>query len=150
MRRDGEVVPTQDALLAGERDVVEVLVDRDLDGEVERVASAGHRALGAGRRLDAAAAFAGVLLLLHLHDAVANFDDVDHLRRLELPLHRGELAAATRARRVGRVELEDLLDHGQLRLRGIAEVLARLGRGLVGGRRRRLRVVGRGRLHTLG
>ena len=104
---------SQDALLPRERDVIELLVDGNLDGEGQRVAAAGHGALGTGRGLDAAAAAADVLLLLHLHDAVADLDDVDHLARLELPLHRREPAAAARTGRVGIVELEGLLDDRQ-------------------------------------
>jgi len=111
--------------------VVEVLVDGDLDREVERVATARCGPLRSGSGLDAATATAAVLLLLHRDDAVADLDDVDHLRRVELPLHRRQLAAAARTRLVGGIELEDLLDHRQLRLLGVAELLARLLRLLL-------------------
>src|SRR5688572_18633316 len=44
-------------------------VDGDVDREVQRVPPAGDGALGTRRRLDAAAALAGVLLLLDRDDA---------------------------------------------------------------------------------
>ena len=78
LRRNEQTVAPQDALLAGERDVIEVLVDGDLDREVERVTATGHGSLGSGRGLDASTAFADVLLLLDLDHAVADLDDVDH------------------------------------------------------------------------
>ena len=53
LRRHVEPVPAQDALLTRERDVIEVLVERDFDREVERVASALDGSLGARRRFDA-------------------------------------------------------------------------------------------------
>src|SRR5690606_32778214 len=124
-----EPVASQDALLPRERDVVEVLVGGDLDAEAERVAAARRRAVWPRCGLDAAAAAADVLLLLHLDDAVAHVDHVDHLRGLELPLHRKKLAAAARARAIGVVELEDLLDDRQLRLRRRTRALARLALG---------------------
>ena len=116
----------QDPLLPRQRDVVEVLVDRDLDGEVERVASARRCALGSRRRLDAAAALAHVLLLLDLHDAVAHLHHVDHLALFELAVHRSEAAAAARTNLVRLVELEGLLNDEELQLRGIPKALARL------------------------
>ena len=136
--------------MARERDVIEILVNRDLDREVERVATTRRRALGARRRLDAATALACVLLLFDLHDAIADFDHVDHLGRLELALHRREIAAAGRARHVRCVELEDLLHQRELRLRSVAEVLTLLALGLVGRRRRCVAsTLGRWRLRAL-
>jgi len=142
LRRDHKTVTRHDALLSRERNVIEILVDRDFDREVERVTAAGNGALGSERRLDAAAALARVLLLLDLNDTVAHLDDVDHLRRLELIFHRRELAAARRACLVRLVELEDLLDLRQLWLRRVSELRAlllffRLGRGLLVGFHRR-------------
>ncbi len=120
------IVPLKDALLPRERDVIEILVDGDLDGEGERIATARRRALGPWCRLDAAAALADVLLLFDLHDAVADLDDVDHLACLELLLHRCQRAAAARTRLVGCVEPEDLFDDRELWLRRRPELLALL------------------------
>jgi hypothetical protein len=82
-------------------------VEGDLDGERERVATAGQRAIGARSRLDAATAAADVLLLLDLDEAIAHLDDVDHLRRLDLTGHRLESTATARADAVGIIELEE-------------------------------------------
>ena len=132
LRRDDEAVARQDALLARQRNVVEVLVDGDLDREAQRVATAGRGALRARRGLDAAAAAADVLLLLDSNQSVADLDDVDHLRGLELARHRLEPAAAAGTDSVRLIELERLLDDGQLRLRRRARTGARLAVGLLG------------------
>jgi hypothetical protein len=58
LRGDDQAVAPQDALPPGERDVVEALVDGDLDGEVERVSSAGAGALRVRGLSRAAAALA--------------------------------------------------------------------------------------------
>lgn len=108
--------------------MVEVLVDGDLHREVERVAASGSCALGTERRLDAAAALARILLLLHLDHAVAHFDDVDHLARVELVLHRAKRPAARRAHLIGCIELEDFFDERQRGLRSRPERLAWLRR----------------------
>lgn len=113
----------QDALLARERNVVEVLVERDLDPERQRVAPADGSALRARSGLDAATAPADVFLLLHLDQPILDLDQIDHLGRLELSLHRLKVAATARTRAVGAVELEHLLDHGQPRLLGRPRLL---------------------------
>src|SRR5690606_11855255 len=66
LRGDDETVASEDPLLPREGDVIEILVDGDLDGKVERVTPARNGALGTERGLDAASTLAGVLLLLHL------------------------------------------------------------------------------------
>src|SRR6187551_869361 len=120
---DHHAVTTKDAFLARERNVVLVLVNHHLDAKVQRVTSAWGYTLRADRRLDAAATFAGVLLLLHLDELVADVDDIDHLGRLELPLHRLELPAATRTSAVSGVEFEELLFVLQFGLGGGPELL---------------------------
>ncbi len=126
LRRDDQAVPLEDPTLPLERDEIEPLVEDDLDGERERVATARQRALGTERSLDAAAASAHVLLLLDLDQLVANLDDIDQLGRLELACHRAQITAATRARTICIVEGEHPLDHGQERRR------RRAGRGALG------------------
>jgi hypothetical protein len=141
LRRDHEVVAREDAHLPFERDVVEVLVDDGLDRERQRVATARQRARGARRGLDAAAAGADVLRLAHVDDAVADLDDVDHLRGLGLVAHRLQRAATARALPVGVVERARERDVRQVRLRrrpALAAWLrrrlrARVLRGLLGG-----------------
>jgi len=66
--------------LSLEWNVIHPLVDEDLDRERER--STGYPAalaLDQAPGLDATAASADVLLLLHLDELIANFDDVDDL-----------------------------------------------------------------------
>jgi hypothetical protein len=121
-------MPRQDALLTRERNVIEVLVDRDLDREQERVAATRRCTLGARRGLDAAAAAAHVLLPLDLHDAIAHVDDIDHLGRLELPFHRQQAAAARGADPIGVVQLVHDRHVRQRGLRRRAKLRARLGR----------------------
>src|SRR5258708_19312223 len=88
----------QDAPLPRERNMIKVLVDGDLDGEVERVAAARSGALGAGGGLDAAAALARVLCLLHLANAVPALADVDHPPRFDLTLPRPDSPPPSPAR----------------------------------------------------
>src|SRR5690606_39095271 len=112
--------------LTRERKVVEVLVDRDFDRERQRVAAPRQRTLRPRRRLHAAAAATNVLLLLHRQESIRDLDHVDHLGRLELTFHRRQLAAARGAGLVRLVELERGLLLRQARLRGVAELRARL------------------------
>ena len=99
----------EDAALPLEWNVIELLVEHHLDRESERVATAWQRAIRAERSFHAATTSTDVLLLLHLHESVANLDDVDHLRLVELIFHRLQLAAATRAHAIGIVESKGLL-----------------------------------------
>src|SRR5262249_47897130 len=116
LRSDDQTATTEDARLALERDVTEPLVDEHFDRERERVATAGKRAVWTERGVDAAAAPAHVLLLLHLDELVGDLDDIDHLRLFELSDHLVQLAAAARARAIRMVERELLLDDRQIRL----------------------------------
>ena len=103
----------EDPALALERDVVDVLVDQNLDRERERVAAPGRGTLRAQRGLDAATTATDILLLFDLHELVADLDQVDQLGLFELAGHRAQLAAATRTRAVGVVELELTWHDGQ-------------------------------------
>ena len=87
-----------------EREVVDVLVEGDLGGEAQRIAPAVDGALRPGRGVDGGAALADVLLPLDLGDHVLDVHDIDQLRRLELPVHRLEPAAAIGAGAVRIVE----------------------------------------------
>jgi hypothetical protein len=103
--------------LALERQVVEILVDRDLDGERWRVAPAADVGLGgeaerARGRVDAAVARAAVLLPLMLHEDEAPFDDIDLFGVLGLALHLRQGPAALRTRAVGLGELVHDLERG--------------------------------------
>ncbi len=108
--------------------MIEVLVDDDLDREVERVPSADDRPLWTGRRLDAAAALARVLLTHHLLDVVLDVDHVDHLRLLELVDHLVQLATAAVADEV--LLLGQLADQRATRQGGLRR---RRGATLLGG-----------------
>jgi len=123
-----ESVTAQNSLLPRERDMVEVLVQRDLDRERERVPSSADSALGPRRSLNAAAAPADVLLLLDLDDAVADLDEVDELRFLELPRHGLEMASAARTCAVRGIQLENHLHMRQIRLLRRTKFLALPGR----------------------
>src|SRR5689334_12050233 len=101
LRRHFDPMSTKNPLLPSERDVVEVLVESDLDRECERVASAACRALRSRSSFDAPAAAANVLLLLHLHEPIADLDEVDHFRLFELSDHRLEATTAARAHTIG-------------------------------------------------
>lgn len=67
------------------------------------------RALGSRRCFHAAAAAADVLLLLDLHQAVTDLDEVDHLGRFELPGHWLEPITARWTSAIGLVELDQFL-----------------------------------------
>src|SRR5262249_46638692 len=107
LRRHLDAVPAKDPFLPCERDVIEILVERNLDHESKRVASAACRALRTRRCLDAATAATDVFLLFDLHDAIADLDEVDQLRLFELPGHRVKRATAARTGAVRSIELEN-------------------------------------------
>ena len=104
LRRDIEAVVRHRAHLALEGEVIDVLVERDLDGEAQRVTAAFDGALGTRSRLDRRAALADIFLPLDLGDHVLDVHDVDHLGRLALSLHRHEPASAFCACASGVVE----------------------------------------------
>src|SRR6185437_733378 len=115
--------------LSFERQVHEVLVDGEGDGEGHRVAAALDQAPRGRRRLDAAPAAAAVLLTLVALDDVAPLDDLDLVALLELPLPLFEVAAARGAGLVRVVEIvDDLIDLELGLLARAVTLLRRLGR----------------------
>ena len=118
----------RDARLTGQRDVLCVLVDGDLDAHIEAVASALHRARRARHATHAAALLAAIGLLADALDGVAHLDDVDQLGCADQAIDGVERVTAVRANLLifGQVE-RDLLDR-QLWLLSAGFVLARLGR----------------------
>ena len=79
LRCDDHAMANKDALLPSKRNVIEILVERHLDREGERVAPALDCTLGTERCFHAASAAANVFLLLDVYEALADLDEVDHL-----------------------------------------------------------------------
>src|SRR5690606_31721866 len=116
-RVDDEAIAKHGADLPFERQVVEILRERDCDGEVHRVATAWNDPEGTRRGLDACAAFAVVLLALDLAQHELALDDVDVLGVVALARPLLELASACLAGAISDVEFEGRhLDHFEKRL----------------------------------
>ena len=134
LRIDRQPLAVHPPRLALQRQMVQVLVERDLDRERGGVAMAAHIGPGrepqrAGRGVHAAVARAAVLLPLVLDDHELSLEDGNLLAVLRLPLHLLECPAALRAGPVRGIELVHPLDDRQPGLGGRAMAAA--------GRRRR-------------
>jgi hypothetical protein len=107
---DEETVASHHPHLALQREVVGVLRDGDADSKLRCVAPTGDHLRGARRGHHRPIACAPILLAHVMLDLIGELDRRDPIRRLRLPGHRSQLAAARGALPLLRPEFVTNLD----------------------------------------